>query len=119
MSVSKPLPGELFASEYTIDPCPTHPVEPALFAVKIEWRGEDRWRVTHMSHVYGADGTFEYEGSNHREDENYMATHRFDLDTAVELARRIAPTVKVGRMTFQDWKDWWNDHASTPEERVQ
>jgi hypothetical protein len=71
------------------------------FEVTVEWRGDGRWAVMHMGYCLGLDGDWEYESIPSERRDEWLATHRFDLDTALRLAREAAPEVTVNGWTVE------------------
>lgn len=72
------------------------------FVITVAFRGDDRWAVFDGPRCLGADGEWEYEPLTSARDEEWLATHRFDLDTALGLAREAAPRVTVNGRTALD-----------------
>ena len=70
-----------------------------LFTIKVSWRGRDRWAVMHHGWCFDADGNKDYESIPSERRDDWLERHRFDLDTALALAKRIAPTMTVGPHT--------------------
>jgi hypothetical protein len=73
-----------------------------MFVVTVQYRGGGKYAVymgayesNSLPTALSAEGVWEMEGSREREDEAWLATHRFDLDTALDLARKAAPDVGV------------------------
>lgn len=74
------------------------------FAAQVEYRGHGRWAVARDGHCLNSDGEWDWDWEHippERTDE-WIATHRFDLDTALELARRAAPLLTVNGFTVLD-----------------
>jgi len=67
------------------------------FTIQVKHVGGGLFAVRHGIRDYGTNGTWEYEPSwpEHSVDEDaeWLATHRFDHDTALRLARELAPTL--------------------------
>ncbi len=72
------------------------------FALTVEYRGRDRWAVKRHSQVLGSDGTWDYEMRTSEREDEWLATHRFDLDTALKLAKEQAPLITVNGHTVAD-----------------
>ncbi|MFP3986930.1 hypothetical protein U9R90_05385 [Streptomyces sp. E11-3] len=90
------------ATQYTVNCLPEDGINSHVFEITVEYRGRDRWAVKRHSSCLGADGTWDYEmRSSSREDE-WLATHRFDLETALKLAKEQAPLVTVNGFTVAD-----------------
>jgi hypothetical protein len=64
------------------------------FNLKVEYRGDDKWAV-----LRGTDGLWDWESNPSSRTDEWLATHHFDLDAALDLARQHAPQVKVNGRT--------------------
>lgn len=74
------------------------------FTITVEYRGDGRWAVCRYPECLGADGTWDWEPRPSERDEDWLDTHRFDLDTALRLAKEAAPTVIVnGHSATNAW----------------
>lgn len=82
--------------EVTAWPGPTDAVNRSHYVLTVEWRGNDNWCVTDGFGCYRADGDREYEPQPSSRDDDFISRTRFPLDEALELAKRIAPTMTVG-----------------------
>jgi hypothetical protein len=101
--------GEVFvqATEYAVCSLPPHHPRARHFRITVEWRGRDeqgrdRWAVCHMGECLSLDGAWDYEPSSSGRDDAWLAAHRFNLDTALRLARQAAPAVTVNNVTAAD-----------------
>lgn len=67
------------------------------FTIQVKYAGNGQFAVRHGIRDYGTDGTWDYEPSwpenSIDEDVAWLAAHRFDHDTALRLARELAPTL--------------------------
>lgn len=67
------------------------------FTIQVKYTGNNLFAVRHGIRDYGTDGTWNYEPGwpEHGIDESvaWLAAHRFDHDTALRLARELAPTL--------------------------
>lgn len=89
-------------SEVTVSALPEHHMEFDLFAVKVAWRGGDRYAVVRRSYCLGADGKWEYEQRPSERADEWIATHRFPYDEAIRLARQECLQVTVNGHTVAD-----------------
>lgn len=80
---------------------PDHP-EAHHFTVRVEYRGRDLWCVTDGHFCLGSEGDWDYESLPSSRDDEWLKTHRFDLDTALRLAKDFAPKITIGRFTVAD-----------------
>lgn len=71
--------------------------------INVEYRGRNRYAVLNrLGEALGSDGEWDWEPRPSERDDDWIATHRFDLDTALNLAKEAAPTMRVGRFTVPD-----------------
>lgn len=82
--------------EVTAWPGPADAVNRSHYVLLVEWRGNDNCCVTDGFGCYRADGNREYEPLPSSREDDFIKRTRFPLDEALELARRIAPTMTVG-----------------------
>lgn len=110
-------PAAVQATAYLVS-CLPEGDEQRHFSVTVEYRGDGRWGVFRHAHCcLGADGEWSYGyswGDRHgpatdAEWDAYNAgrdawidAHRFDLDTALDLARAAAPLLTVNGHTVSD-----------------
>lgn len=76
------------------------------FTVQVQHAGRGLFAVRHGLRHYGADGTWSYEPGFGEDDDaaelEWAAAHRFDHDTALRLARQLAPTLTCRGRTVAD-----------------
>lgn len=65
------------------------------YTISIELRDTNLWGVFQGPYCLGADGVWEYEPLPSNRDDAWLDAHRFDLDTALRLAKQAAPGVTV------------------------
>ncbi len=101
-----PIPGTVayqMTSRYTITCLPEEDDDFSMWAVTVEYRMRGRWAVTQRGiFTLNADGTWDLDPGCRNDDDDWLATHRFGLEDALELAREAAPHVKVNGMTPAD-----------------
>jgi hypothetical protein len=78
-----------------------HELAPHL-SVAVEYRGRGKWAVTHFGQCLNADGEWDYEMRPSARDDDWLSTHRFDLDTALELAKQAVPKLSVNGWTVEN-----------------
>lgn len=83
------------ATTYTVSLLPFDHIDSGIFSITVEKRSEGRWAVLHHSWCLGADGEWDYEMQPSSREDDWLATHRFDLDTAIALAKKAAPDLTV------------------------
>jgi hypothetical protein len=93
----------VYVTRYEVSCLPRNDVNAHLFTVVVEERNEDQWAVL-LRGVWclGIDGSWTQEPIPSEREDDWLATHRFDLDTALKLAREEAPKIKVNGHTVAD-----------------
>lgn len=103
------------ATRFEVSLLPENFPDGDVWSVIVEYRGGGLWAVRCRTRTLGADGSWsqgyawrggdrepatdaEWDDYNRGEDE-WLAAHRFDLDTALRLAREAAPGVTVNGIT--------------------
>lgn len=88
------------ATRYTVNCVPADLVPDAhVFEIAVEWRGNDRWAVVRHGQCLDRKGRWSWESLPSSRTDEWLARHRFDFDTALELAKQAAPEVIVNGMT--------------------
>jgi hypothetical protein len=91
------------ATKYDVSCLPIDHRERHHFTIYVEWRGPDLWAVTTgFGDCLGVDGEWDYERSPSNRGDNWKATHRYDLDTALRLAKEQAPLMTCNRWTVEE-----------------
>jgi hypothetical protein len=78
------------------------------FTIQIRYRGRGRYAIEHGIRQYGTDGTWSYEpdwaedGSDEKAEDAWLDAHRFDHDTALRLAKELAPRLTYRGRTVAD-----------------
>lgn len=93
---------EVRATTYTVCALPLNDEDAHPFWITVEWRGDDRYAVCRSRRCLGADGEWSWESIPSEREDEWIATHRFDLDTALRLAEGAAPHVSVNGKTPAD-----------------
>ncbi|WP_199552653.1 hypothetical protein [Streptomyces sp. N35] len=73
-----------------------------FFTINVEYRGANRWAVARHGECLSIGETWEHEPTSSERDEAWLATHRFDLATALHLAKQTAPHLCVNGETAVD-----------------
>lgn len=98
------------ATEYRVSCLPLDSGNAFNFTIKVEWRSGDEWVLRHNGAYLDADGNrswgADWRGGEPRTEAeidaynqaqvDWLARIRFDRDTALALARRLAPLLRVG-----------------------
>lgn len=82
-------------TQYTICALDADHIDAHLFEVQVEYRGGGRWAVCRWKRCLDAAGDWDYESIPGEREDEWLATHRFDLETALRLARVAAPKLTV------------------------
>lgn len=82
--------------EVTAWPGPVDGVNRSHYVLYVEWRGDDRWCVTDGVNCYRRDGHKSYERNPSGRTDRFKAAYRFPLEEALEIAKRVAPKLRVG-----------------------
>src|SRR5881628_716735 len=99
MTIPEPT---VFASRYEVSCLPLDQPERMYFTVTVEHRGSGRWAVKRDGWCYDANGERDYESIPSEIRDEWLLRFRFDLDAALELAKRIAPQIRVNRFSVAD-----------------
>jgi hypothetical protein len=90
---------------YVVSCLPEGHTDRWTFTVQVKYAGGDRWAVRHHLRHYSVDGAWEYE-PDHGEDDDaetaWKAQHTFDHDTALRIAREVAPSLTYRGYTVAD-----------------
>jgi hypothetical protein len=90
------------ATRYDVCCLPEGNVNARHFTLRVEYRGRDRWTVTDGFLCLGKDGEWSYESIPSEREDEWLAAHRFDEETALRLAKEAAPKVTVNGHTVAD-----------------
>lgn len=90
------------ATEYEVSILLEGDINRHLFAITVQYRGGGCWAVTRAGFCLGSDGKWSRESIPSERDDAWLAVHRFDLDTALRLARDAAPHIVVNGHTALD-----------------
>jgi hypothetical protein len=81
---------------YVVSCLPEGHDERWTFTLQIGYAGHGRFAIKHGIRRYSEDGTWDYE-PDFDEDDNaeraWLHSHSFSIDTAVRLAKELAPTL--------------------------
>jgi hypothetical protein len=76
-----------------------------LWTLHLQNRGDDRWSISWNRRTYGRSGTWTFPLQPPDPDDEFLAEYRFELDEALEIAKRLTPTLVVNGKTAQQWAD--------------
>lgn len=93
-------------SSYTVSILPERNIDTHLYEIRVEERGQidgtTRWAVCRMGQCLNRRGRWDYEMLPSSRTDRWIAGHRFDLDTALRLAKKAAPLITVNGWTVAD-----------------
>jgi len=81
------------------------------FAVRAEYRADGAWAVVHNARSLSTSGKLDFDPGADGRTRQYLATHRFDRDTAVARARELTNTLTVNGKTWAQWQVHFFDAA--------
>ncbi len=87
---------------HTICALPADDVNYRHYAITVEYRSDGMWAVCSGGFCLGTDGEWEYEPSSSNRDDDWLASHRFDEQTALQLAEEQAPLMTCNGITVQE-----------------
>lgn len=87
---------------YAVSCVPEDNINAWHFTVKVEYRGRGLWAVTDGIGCFNIDGDRSYESTTSERRDEWLAEHRFELDTALALAKRVAPLLRVNGYSVAD-----------------
>ncbi len=83
-----------------------------VFAITVDRTAPGRWAVRRRSRCLNDAGVWEYESIPSERSDDFLARCRFDLDTALRLAKEIAPTISVNGWTAERAAVEWAKEAA-------
>lgn len=86
-------------TRYEVSVLPEDDINRSVFTVNVEFRGTDRWAVVRHGWCLDSNGGWDYELRPSEREDDWLESHRFDLDTALRLAREAAPGLIVNGHT--------------------
>lgn len=97
------------ATRYVVSCLPDDNINAPHFSLSVEYRGRSLWAVVRHGSCLNSAGQWSYESIPSEREDEWLADHRFDLDTALKLAKEAAPHVTVNGFTVADAL---RDHAA-------
>ena len=89
-------------TQYTVNCLPEDGIDSHVFEITVQYRGDGRWAVLRHGWCLGSNGKWDYEMRPSERDDDWLSWHRFDLDTALDLAKQAAPHITVKGFTVAD-----------------
>lgn len=93
---------DIRVTRYAASCLPQDDVNADLFTLSIEERATGRWAVLRGGFCYDAEGNREYESIPSERADEFKARFRHSLEDALEIARKVAPTMTVNGHTVAD-----------------
>ena len=90
----------VMATQYTVCAYPREDIDRLAFEILVEYRGNGRWAVERNGACLNAEGQWGHERIPSEREAEWLATHRFDLPTAIRLAVKVAPTLTCNGATI-------------------
>ena len=91
------------ASDYSVSCLPEDDINSIVFQIRVQYRGEGRYAVIRGGDMcLGADGTWDFGVKEYDRGDDWLNAHRFDLETALRLAKEQARLVTVNGHTVSD-----------------
>lgn len=87
------------ATQYTVSLLPETDINHLTYAITVDYRGHGQWAITRGRECLSRDGGWDWEPIPSERDDDWLAEHRFDLGTALRLAKNAAPGVVVNGRT--------------------
>lgn len=87
-------------TRYEVSVLPAGDINRRYFTLYVESRGGGKWAVTNgFRECVGRDGIWSHDSLPSERADEWLAAHRFDLDTALQLAKQVAPNITVNGHT--------------------
>ncbi|TYB69669.1 hypothetical protein FXF51_05775 [Nonomuraea sp. PA05] len=99
MTIPEP---EMRVTRYEFCCLPEGHIDAPHFTISVEYRGRGLWAVLDGPFALDADGRKDYEPRPSSREDDWLATHRFDLDTAKRIAVKAAKVQTVNGHTVAD-----------------
>lgn len=84
--------------EYLVCCLPEDHINYRVYAIRVEYRGQGLWAVERHTRYADAQGNWSFRSS----DDAWIQAHRFDLETALRIAKEQAALIFVGPHTVTD-----------------
>ena len=90
------------ATQYVVSCLPEGAEGRHSFTLNVAYRGNGLWAVIDTPYCLNIDGTWDFEHTPSERTDEWITSHRFDLDTAMDLARKHARLMHVNGFTVAD-----------------
>lgn len=88
-------------TRYEVSCFPKDAEDALHFTLAVEYRGRGLWAVLDGPFALDAEGRKDYESIPSEREDEWLALYRFDLDTALEIAKRAAPLMTVNGWSIE------------------
>jgi hypothetical protein len=102
MADKLPKPGTVAyvtTTEWSVNCLPEDDPERSNWTITVKYRGRGLWAIKHGAFCLSKAGEWDYEMLPSELTDDWLADHRFDQETAIELARKHAPSITVNGLT--------------------
>ncbi|MEV8638953.1 hypothetical protein AB0395_45595 [Streptosporangium sp. NPDC051023] len=89
-------------TRYDVSCLPEDDINARHYTLTVEYRGRGLWAVMDGPYAYDANGVKDYEPSPSNREDAWLATHRFDMDTALAIAQQVAPNMTCNGHTVAE-----------------
>lgn len=94
------------ATEYVVSLLPEDDINAGHYEVTIAWRGHGKWAIVHGGRwCLSRSGEWDYEMQPSSREDDWLATHRWELSEALDKAKEVAPGITVNGITAQQVYD--------------
>lgn len=87
------------ATCYEVSLLPLDDINRSAYTINVEYRGRGLWAVARHHQCMNTKGEWSWESIPSEREDEWLAEHRFDLDTAQRLAKQAAPHIVVNGRT--------------------
>lgn len=86
-------------TQYTVTLVPETDINAPFYEITVDYRGHGQWAIVRHKQCMNGEGEWSWESIPSEREDEWLAEHRFDLDTALRLAKEAAPKVTVNGIT--------------------
>jgi hypothetical protein len=95
-------------TEYYVGVLPQDDVNASTWSCRVVYRGFGKWAVARGGQCLNRYLEWAWEPSPSSRDDDWLTYHRFELDDAIELAKQVAPHIRVNGKTATEILEWVN-----------
>lgn len=108
-------PVKVQAIRYSVTAMPDDgPPDSYAWMIHVERREADSWAIRHVSRCLNSLGVWEVEPPSDERTSRWLSTHRFSKAKALEIAEKMAPYVRVNRLTAQEAYELFKKRIQEP-----